>query len=67
MTGISEGLTIVLMVIGIIAAVLWFFLPFAVFGIKDKMNQANENSTRVLGELVAIRELLQAQLDAKND
>jgi hypothetical protein len=34
-----EKLTVVLAIFLIVLALLWFFLPFAVFGIKDLLTQ----------------------------
>lgn len=30
---------LILFIVGAVALILWFFLPFAVFGIKDKLDQ----------------------------
>jgi len=38
-----------------ITAILWFFLPFAVFGIKDRMDRQAALTADLLGELQALR------------
>ena len=39
----------------LVLAVLWFFLPFAIFGIKDKLNELIQETKRTNKELVKLR------------
>ncbi len=39
----------------LITAILWFFLPFAVFGIKDRMDRQAALTADLLGEVQALR------------
>src|SRR5262245_35694766 len=61
---LSGGLGIVVVLFLLVIAVLWFFLPFAVFGIKDELRkqhaelQALHKSTKVIANRHA--ELLNA-------
>ncbi len=58
----SGTLGIVIMLVTLVAAILWFFLPFAVFGMKsriDELIQINKKSSVLLesvnAELIKIR------------
>lgn len=33
------GIYVLVVIFGVITVILWFILPFAVFGIKDKMDE----------------------------
>jgi hypothetical protein len=35
----SSGLGLVVVIFTVVLAVLWFLLPFAIFGIKDKLTE----------------------------
>ncbi len=50
----TSGFTVALVLLGIIVAILWIFMPFAIFGIKAKLDEA-------IHELRSIRELLDKQ------
>jgi hypothetical protein len=58
----SGGLGLALFLFLFILAALWFLLPFAVFGIKDKLSalieeskKSNAELARITAELVATR------------
>ncbi len=50
------GLTIFVVLFLIVLAVLWFLLPFAIFGTKDKLNELINETKRTNEELKKIRE-----------
>lgn len=55
-TSLGGGLLIALVLLGLFVAVLWVFLPFAVFGLKDLVRRAVEEQQRTnetLGRLEA--------------
>ena len=54
--GGSAGIVIVLFLV--VLAILWFLLPFAIFGTKDKLSELISESKRTNDELKAIREEL---------
>ena len=54
--GGSAGILIVLFLV--VLAILWFLLPFAIFGTKDKLSELISESKRTNDELKAIREEL---------
>lgn len=56
----TSGISVALIVLGIIVAILWIFMPFAIFGIKAKLDDA-------IRELKSIRELLANQAKHRND
>lgn len=56
------GMTAIFVIVGLIVAVLWVFLPFAVFGIKDLARDLISQSKRtneLLEKLLAQREKLE--------
>ena len=64
----SGTLGIIIILVTFVAAILWFFLPFAVFGMKariDELIQINKKSSVLLesvnAELVKIREASNAE------
>ncbi len=55
-------LGVLLILFAAVLAVLWFLLPFAVFGIKDRLEtliaearRSNEELPRIRGELASLR------------
>ncbi|MBD3179234.1 MAG: hypothetical protein GF417_06365 [Candidatus Latescibacteria bacterium] len=58
MEGISTLLLLVIIVGGLLLSVLWIILPFAVFGIKGKMDGMNHRIDMVITRLNKIIELL---------
>jgi predicted PurR-regulated permease PerM len=51
----GSGFGIVITIFVFVLAILWFLLPFAVFGIKDKLNQLIESgneTNRLLNTLI---------------
>ncbi len=49
--GLYAGIALFLLVL----AILWFFLPFAIFGTKDKLNQLIRETQETNEELRRIR------------
>ena len=56
------GVYLLLLLLGLFVLILWIFLPFAVFGVKDKLNQLiaqgkanNETLQELVQEFRAIR------------
>jgi len=49
------GLYIVVVLFLSILAILWFFLPFAIFGTKDKLNELIEETKKTNNELQKLR------------
>ncbi|MCX4189772.1 hypothetical protein [Methylophaga sp. OBS3] len=63
------GLGIIWILFLLILGVLWFLLPFAIFGTKDRLRDLIEESRRGNQELAAIRKQLsdiQQSLKDKN-
>ncbi len=56
----SGGLGLILLVFLFILAVLWFLLPFAIFGTKDKLSALIEESQKTNTELARITAELSA-------
>ncbi len=52
---IQNYITLAGAVLLLITALLWFFLPFAVFGIKDRMDRQAALTADLLVELQALR------------
>ena len=48
LTNIWNDLPGFLLILGVI---LWLFLPFAIYGIKEKLNKIIENQEMILGQL----------------
>jgi len=44
MTGVDTGLGLLIVIFLIVLALLWFFLPFAIFGTKDLIEQQIKES-----------------------
>lgn len=40
MLGVGVGVTLVLFVLGIVLTIVWIIMPFAVFGIKSRLDKA---------------------------
>jgi predicted PurR-regulated permease PerM len=54
--GAMGGLMTILVILGFIVAVLWVFMPFAVFGIKDLVRDAiaeQKKTNALLERLIA--------------
>jgi len=49
------GLYIVVVLFLFVLAILWFFLPFAIFGTKDKLNELIEETKKTNNELQKLR------------
>jgi hypothetical protein len=45
---LPDAVVMLITVFLLINALAWFFLPFAVFGIKAKMNRAHEANKKIL-------------------
>nr|MBS0020051.1 hypothetical protein [Gammaproteobacteria bacterium] len=58
-----DPITLVVGVFLVILAILWFCLPFAIFGTKAKLNELIVETRRTNEELA----LLRRQLDGSND
>jgi len=64
----SGTLGLIIMAIMLVAAILWFFLPFAVFGTKPKIDeliQINKKTSALLesinAEIIELREATNSQ------
>jgi len=44
MSGVDTGLGLLIVIFLIVLALLWFFLPFAIFGTKDLIEQQIKES-----------------------
>lgn len=53
-----DGMGVIWLLFLAILAVLWFLLPFAVFGTKDRLRDLIEENRRSNQELAAIRKQL---------
>lgn len=51
----------------LVLGILWFLLPFAIFGTKDRLRDLIEESRRSNQELVAIRKQLSELQQTLND
>ena len=65
---LSGTLGTIILIVALVATILWFFLPFAVFGIKgriDELIQINKKTSALLEsintELVDLRERKKSQ------
>ena len=54
MEGILGGFGIVIVLFLVVLAILWFLLPFAIFGIKDKLDLLISESKKTNQELEKI-------------
>ena len=54
-TPLGEGLLLALFGFLVLMAIVWFFLPFAIFGIKERMDSQAAVSREILTELKALR------------
>lgn len=59
-TGGFGILGLVILLFLLVLAILWFLLPFAIFGTKDKLNTLIEEARRTNAELSRIAEELSA-------
>lgn len=50
-TAILGSFGLIVIIFLIVLAILWFLLPFAVFGIKTKIDESNQLSKEILTEL----------------
>ena len=48
---VGGGLMAALIIFAFIVGVLWFLMPFAVFGVKRRLDRSNELSLMILKEL----------------
>lgn len=55
---ISSTILSIALILALILTVLWIALPFAVFGIKDRLDKIN-------GQLIEIKKVLQSQPETK--
>ena len=53
-SGIPEGFYLLLLLFLLVVAILWLLLPFAVFGIKDRLNRMANQSALVYDQLAEI-------------
>lgn len=56
--GLSAGVMLVLVLLGLLIAVLWVLLPFAVFGLKNLVRQAIAEQQRTSETLARIEAAL---------
>ena len=61
------GLYLVIVLFLLVLAVLWFFLPFAIFGTKDKLNELIRETRRTNKELKKIRAEITGSLRLESD
>lgn len=54
-TPLGEGVLLALFGFLVLMAIVWFFLPFAIFGIKERMDSQAALSREILAELKALR------------
>ena len=57
--GAMEGLAGPLLILTFVLLLLWTFLPFAVFGIKRRLDRSIELQERIVRELAGQREALE--------
>ena len=69
MSEFMAGSGIIVVLFLFVLAVLWFFLPFAIFGTKDKLaeiiaesKKTNAELARIATELAAVRGVLALQI-----
>ena len=69
MGAMTGGLGLVFTIFAFVLAVLWFFLPFAIFGTKDKLaeiiaesKKTNAELARIAAELAATRTAMAPRL-----
>lgn len=53
-----SGLSIIWILFLVVLGILWFLLPFAIFGTKDRLRDLIEENRRGNQELIAIRKQL---------
>lgn len=54
-TAFGAVVTLIVFVLGVILVLVWTFLPFAVFGIKERIDRQTALSREILAELKALR------------
>lgn len=64
------GFSVIFMLFAFVLAILWFLLPFAIFGTKDKLaeqiaesRKTNAELARIAAELSAVRAELASRRD----
>lgn len=50
-----SGLNLVIWLFLVVLGILWFFLPFAIFGTKDRLRELIEETRKTNAELEALR------------
>lgn len=55
---LGGGFGVVVTIFLFILAILWFLLPFAIFGIKDKLSELIYESQRTNEQLAALKDQL---------
>ena len=66
--GAGDTMMLVVLAFALVIAVLWIFLPFAVFGIKDRLDRMlreQEDAAKDLQDLVMIAERLETHLTGR--
>lgn len=51
MDGLPIGVLLILIVLALVILVLWIILPFAVFGLKSRLDTTNQLLEAILSEL----------------
>jgi len=51
---LASGLGIFIVGLLVLNFILWMFLPFAIFGVKKRLDTGNEINSKILTELISI-------------
>ena len=60
--GAAPGILTILILLGLVVAILWIILPFAVFGLKGLLKQAIEEQRKTNRQLGQIGQILEQAL-----
>lgn len=59
MSGVDTGIGLVVVIFLVVLALLWFFLPFAIFGTKDLIEQQikeTKETNRLLKQILDLKD-----------
>lgn len=60
------GLNLIVVLFLFVLGILWFLLPFAIFGTKDRLNELIAETQKTNAELAALRMEIKALKEHKN-
>ena len=59
--GLGMGVSVAVAIFFLVLAILWFLLPFAIFGTKDKLSELIEETKKTNEQLRSLRSEISAQ------